>query len=231
MTRTGFHLPICLFVAVGILAGCTNSRQDANALTLARTFWESFQSSRRDPVPPDPALVNATVKSALASTDEPLALLSFDVNKSVALLRQIETNGPYRTWATYGSSERRSITTRGGVVTATRGLGFDLMSSSVGGLLEMVTQLEDGIAQQVLRYLDGENVVTEIEAYCAFTPGETETYSRGALRQQATRVDVFCKTETGRFSNYYLVGASGRILEARQWLGPELGFGLMQQLR
>lgn len=213
------------------LAACTNSRQDVNVLNFSKTLFDGIRAQGKEPVPTDPQLVQQVVSRGLTETDGPLALISFDKTKSVSLLRSIETNGPYRTWAAFGSSERRSITTREGVVTATRGLGFDMMSSSVNDLLRMVKTQEDGIARQVIRHLDGENIISETETYCAFTPGGAEAYDKGELQRETTRVDVFCKTETGSFNNHYLVDASGRIVEARQWLGPDLGFGTLQQLR
>lgn len=226
-------IPRLLFASLmlSLVVGCTNTRQDISTYRLVATLWEAVKSRGQTPVAPDRQLVDTQIEQALASTDEPLALISFDKNQTVALLRQIETNGPYRTWASYGSSERRSVTTRAGVVTATRGLGFDLMSSSVNGLLDMVTERRDGIERQLLRHLDGENIIEETEAYCAFTPDGTEPYSRGTLRQTTTRIDVFCKIDDGRFLNHYLVNEAGRIVEARQWLGPDLGFATFQALR
>ena len=150
---------------------------------------------------------------------------------SVAVLRVIETNGPYSTWAAWGTSERRSISTRGGVITSTRGLGSDLMSSSIDGLLGMVSRREDGVQRQVLRHLDGENKIEETPADCDVTPKSSENYAAGSLRLPVTRVDVYCKAEDAAFSNSYLVSPGGRIVESRTWLGEGLGYFTLSHLR
>jgi len=223
-------------LAVGLIAalvatGCTNTRQDVNVLSVAQTLIDARKSERQEATEIDERIVQAQVKKALQSERGPLALIRFEKTKSVAILRQIETNGAYRTWSTWGTIERRSISTRDGVITATRGLGSDLMSSEISGLLHMLTRLEDGIAQQTLRHLDGENIIAETVADCAFTPDRRETFTSGDLRLHATRIDVFCKTEEGSFSNVYLVNGSGRIVMSRQWLGDGIGYATIKALR
>lgn len=219
---------VALALVVG-LPGCTNTRQDVSVWDAAKTIW----NARKTPTAaaPDERLIALEVKRALESDPGPLMLMRFERNKTIAVLRRIETNGQYWTWTTWGRLERRSITTKRGVVTATRGLGWDLMLSDVDHLLAMVETLGDGIRQQKLRHLDGENRIVESVADCAFTPDEPERYTAGTLDQTAVRVDVFCKTASGSFNNYYLVSRSGQILQANQWLGPNLGHVTMWKLR
>ncbi|WP_306127340.1 YjbF family lipoprotein [Roseovarius sp. MMSF_3350] len=225
-----------LLFAVGFLAalsltGCTNTRQGVSLLTVGKTLIDSRRNQNQPRQQIADSVVQREVQRALQSGDGPFALMRIEETGSVAVLRVIETNGPYNTWAAWGTSERRSVSTRGGVITSTRGLGADLMSSSVNGLLGMLSRREDGIERQVLRHLDGENQIEETEAYCAFTPDGRQTYEGGALRLQVTRVDVFCKTDTGTFDNYYLVSDGGRIVEARTWLGEGLGYFTLSHLR
>ncbi|WP_135502872.1 YjbF family lipoprotein [Roseovarius aestuariivivens] len=232
MTRRKPHLyAIGFLVAVALTSGCTNKDQELPAASVIKTVLEQRRAKQEGVRKIDERLVQFQIKRALASGDEPLALMRISKTGSVALLRVIETNGPYRTWAAWGTTERRSVTTRGDVITATRGLGTDLMSSNVNGLLRMVTGLKDGIERQVLRHLDGENQIVETVADCAFTPDGPQSFSSGEIRTRVTRVDVFCKTETGRFNNYYLVSAGGRIVEAKTWLGDGLGYFTFSLLR
>lgn len=231
MTGKRLHLWAMGVVAALMVAGCTNTRQDINVLSVAQTLIDSREAARQGDQQIPENIVQSQVDLALKSESGPLALIRFDKTNSVAVLRQIETNGPYRTWSTWGTQERRSISTRDGVITSTRGLGSDLMSSDVRGLLRMVTGLEDGIASQVLRHLDGENQIVETRADCAFTPGNRDAFTSGGLSLQVTRVDVFCKTDAGSFQNAYKVGGNGRIVMARQWLGAGIGYATLQMLR
>ena len=225
-----------LLLAVGVLtalslAGCTNTRQGVSVLSVGKTLIDSRRAQGQAKKEIPDSVVQREIRRALSSSDGPFALMQIEGTGSVAVLRVIETNGPYRTWSAWGTSERRSVSTRGGVITSTRGLGTDLMSSSVNGLLGMLSRRQDGIERQVLRHLDGENQIEETEAYCALTPDGRQTYEGGALRLAVTRIDVFCKTDTGTFNNYYLVSDSGRIVEARTWLGEGLGYFTLSHLR
>ena len=231
MRRFKAHLFATGLLAAISLAACTNTRQDVSLTSVGKALIESKRDQRQGKQKIDERLVQFQVQRAFKATDGPLALMRISKTGSVALLRVIETNGPYRTWSAWGTTERRSITTRDGVITATRGLGTDLMSSTVSGLLGMVTRRNDGIERQILRHLDGENRIEETEAYCAFTPNGRQGFESGKLRLQVTRVDVFCKTDKGSFNNYYLVTQGGRIVESRTWLGEGLGYFTLSHLR
>lgn len=222
---------VAAVVAALVTTGCTNTRQDVSVVSIAKSIVETRKARRGGTQQIDDRIVQAEINRALAAQSGPLALIKFEKTGRLAILRQIETNGPYRTWSTWGSSERRSITTRGGVVTATRGLGNDLMSSSINDLLQKVMRLHDGTGQQILRHLSGEHTISETLADCAFTPEGRENFKSGNLNLTATRVDVFCKTETASFNNVYLVSGSGRIVSAKQWLGEGLGYATLRALR
>ena len=225
-----------LLFAIGLMSAmavtaCTNTREGVSVLSVGKTLIDSRRAQRESGRKIPDAVVQREIRRALSSSDGPFALMRIEGTGSVAVLRVIETNGPHSTWSAWGTSERRSVSTRGGVITSTRGLGTDLMSSSVSGLLGMLSRRKDGIEKQVLRHLDGENQIEETEAYCAFTPDQRQTYQGGALRLQVTRVDVFCKTDIGTFNNYYLVSDGGRIVESRTWLGEGLGYFVLSHLR
>jgi hypothetical protein len=160
-----------------------------------------------------------------------LALLHLKKTETTVVLRQIESNGPYRTWAAYGSAERRSLTTRGGIITATRGLGFDLMSSDVNGVLPLITQRQNGTAQRVQRYLNGENIIYEITAQCTVRRGPARVLNLGNKSQSTTEMVVSCTAPDQEFTNTYLVTRDGRILQARQWLSPAYGYAFIQRVR
>lgn len=223
-------LVACLVLVAVFVSGCTNTRQDVSLLSYTQQTLAALRTQGRA-TPPDPRLVEAAVSQALATTNGALALLRVDTNANVALLTEIERNGAYRTWAAFGTAERRSITSRAGVVTATRGLGGDLMSSSQGQLLELVSKRRAGQATLVLRHIGGEGSTDETLVTCTVRPNATELYQQGTLRQTVTRVTASCTTDMQQFDAYYLVTSAGRILEARQWLGPLLGMVTFQQLR
>lgn len=208
------------------LAGCGNQTDQGVFLKAARSgaLKKSGQGSN-----PNPAEIAAAVKVSLANTDAPVALVALEARNATAILTQIERNGAYVTWAT---PDRRSITTRGGVITATRGLGNDIMSSSLGSSLTMLSARKQGTAQRVMRFLDGENHTVELVLSCGYTKGAGKRLTAGELKNvAATEMTENCSANETRFTNTYLVDGRGRFVQSRQWLGPINGHMLIQLLR
>lgn len=217
---------LALLITLG-LSACSSNNNDLDSLTLVKGIF----SQQQKVTPSDPQVVTRNLTRALNKSDGPLALLYLKKTETTTVLRQIETNGAYRTWAAYGSSDRRNLTTKGGLITATRGLGFDLMSSDVDGVLRLITGRRNGTAKRVQRYLNGENIIYEITADCTVTRGPVQAYMLGIKNQNAIGVIENCKAPDYEFTNTYLVSDNGRILQAQQWLSPFYGHALILQLR
>ncbi len=208
------------------LAGCGNQTDQGVFLKAARSG--ALKKSGQGSVV-GPAEVAAAVQASLANTDAPIALVVLEGRNATAILTQIEQNGAYVTWAT---PDRRSITTRGGVVTATRGLGNDLMSSSLGESLALISGRKSGSAQRVMRNLDGENHTVELVLSCDYAKGGGKRLSAGELKNVATtQMTETCSSGETQFTNSYLVDGRGRIVQSRQWLNPTNGHMTIQLLR
>ncbi|WP_371224981.1 YjbF family lipoprotein [Roseovarius sp. 2305UL8-3] len=222
-------LPLTMALIAGLgLAGCSSGRSDVTSLTVAK----ALVAPKAAPAVQDPQQVAASVAEALNVLDGPLALATFEKTKNNVVLRQIETNGSYRTWTSWGSGERRSITTLNGTITATRGLRNDLMSSDVGQSLSLISARQSGTANRVQRYLDGENLIVAVQATCTITRGETTRVQVGEIDRMAVQMIERCQTGGGvNFSNIYSVDSSGRVLQSVQWLNDFYGVTVVQQLR
>ncbi len=214
-------------LATLVLSACSNNKSDLDSLDLVKGIFAPRQKAK----PTDPQAVARSLTSALTKTEGPLALLHLKKTETTTVLRQIETNGPYRTWAAYGSSERRSLTTKAGLITATRGLGFDLMSSDVNGVLPLISGRRNGTARRVQRYLNGENIIYEIAADCTVSRGPTQALKIGLNTRNVTEMVARCTTPEHEFTNTYQVTGDGRIVQARQWLSPAYGYAFIQQIR
>ncbi|MEZ5715393.1 MAG: YjbF family lipoprotein [Paracoccaceae bacterium] len=223
-----FRKAAALAAVVGLtaMAGCGNQTDQG---VVFKSVLSGVTGKNKPAAPMTPAETNAAIQSAMAGTDLPLALAQIETRKATAVLVNIETNGGYRTW---GTSDRRTITTRNGIVTATRGLGNDIMSSSVGGVEGLITARKAGQGSHALRFLDGENHTVELAAECQVTRGGSARVSGGALNDvAAVEMRESCSAGDQHFSNTYLVDARGRVLQSRQWLGPANGQIVLQILR
>lgn len=210
------------------LAACSSGREDVNALS----FVKSVTAPKAAPVVEDPAQVQAAVNEALNVLDGPLALATFEKTKNNVILRQIASNGPYRTWTSWSrDTERRSITTRNGMITATRGLRNDLMSSEIDETLSLVSSRSSGNANRVQRYLDGENQIVELRANCSVSRGGSTKVQVGAINRMTVEMIENCQAGDRSFRNIYRVDSQGRVVQSVQWLSDFYGLTVVQALR
>ena len=214
------------FSCFGLIA-CGNGRKDVNTLDLVKPLISRAPAPGVD----DPAQVGRAINQALESIDGPLALATFEKPRNNVVLRPIETNGAYRTWTSWGYSERRSVTTKNGVITATRGLREDLMSTDVDASLSLISSRQSGTATRVQRYLNGENQIVAIRASCSIERGETVQVQAGEIDRAAIQMTENCEAEGRTFKNTYLVDSNGRVVQSVQWLNDFYGRTVVQALR
>mgnify|MGYP001799984280 CR=1 FL=1 len=217
-----------------LLAACGNDDKRLDPKQVAGIIRQGVQD-RYNP-PPDrdkDALIEAASREALtlAPPEDPLASIRFDSVGSAAVLRRIETNGQHIVWAAWGSSDRKSIITKNGMITATRGLRKDLMSAEADAVLGLVRNLEEGDVPYTLRYLDGDFEVVEAKYTCTVSRGYDKTVALATGPTPALQMFSSCVSANRVFVDLFLVDYSGRIIEMRQWVGPILGFAYMAQLR
>jgi len=213
--------------ALALLAGCSGG--DRNNDTAGLTVLKGALTPKQEAQSPNAAQVAAAMQQSLQATDEPLAFVVLPKRQAITIMPRIETNGAY---VTHGTSDRRSLTLKHGMLTATRGFGEDLMSSEVDASLALVRGRKAGTVQRMQRYLDGENRTIVLETTCQITPGGTVRYQAGELDRPAVKVQEACQAQATRFTNSYQVdAATGRILQAQQWVSPMNGLAIIQQLR
>lgn len=121
--------------------------------------------------------------------------------------------GEHTTWRGLDGS---ALVTQNGLVTATFGLGFDLISADVSDTWSRLRRTRPGEATRIHRYLDGENQVVTRAFRC-----EVSFSKQGSQTYLATEA---CRGSDVSFVNTYDILRDGAILTSLQWIGPELGF-------
>lgn len=217
------RLGAALTAAALILSACGNGPNDKTA--LFKQIPTLFQK-KQDPAP----LTPQQIAQALTATDKPVQMYEIEDRKLQFLMLEIERNGPYQT---YGSSSRQVVNQRGGMITSTRGLGGDLMSSEVDSLLSAVRSRSGGSVQYDMRFLTPEDVTQVLRYLCDVRPGGPRAVAGGLVQTTGTVVTADCRNtdSTHSFTNTYVVANDGYILSARQWLGSFLGPVSTQALR
>lgn len=132
------------------------------------------------------------------------------------LIAQLESNdrasilvrkGENRDVETYFTPDNISISLQDGVLIATRGLGFDLMSADVSDTIAGLRS--GGRAVRIHRYLDGEDQIVIKSYICDY---------RGNANVTET-----CHGKDHTFENSYQMSA-GQVIASRQWIGPHNGY-------
>jgi Group 4 capsule polysaccharide lipoprotein gfcB, YjbF len=134
-------------------------------------------------------------------------------------------NGGY---VTYASQFRQTLTMRNAQVTASRGLGWDLLSATSSQPDPLVTPIPPASwPAMVTRTYEfpADSAQGEIVRYqCRFEPGEMREIAILGERRRGVEITEVCSNEGGSFENLHLVEPStGTIWRTIQWLGPEQG--------
>ena len=208
------------------LAGCSNdaTRVDYGQIAqgVAAQLGVALPFGRSSPAVTqglaDPALV-------LAQTNAPVTLVRPANGTAPFYMVGVRDNGP---WRTYATGTRQTLVLRQGLVTATRGLGRDLMASEADQTLALLRSGKPGKARRVMQVLDGEDHTREIALDCTLAvEGQTRTAS--GLRGRAMTED--CAAGDLRFRNSYVVDAAGTVIQSHQWLPTLVGPLSLEVLR
>jgi hypothetical protein len=130
-----------------------------------------------------------------------------------ARLGPVARTGDVTVWQTLDGI---TLSMRQGLLVATRGLGDDLMSAEVDGVLALLRGAAgEGPVPHIRSRLDGEDR-TEFRSYqCKRDAGVPDAGLR--------RVEVLCISPQDRFTNTYWLNSAGAVIRSRQWISPALG--------
>lgn len=207
--------------ALVLLASC-GSQQTERVISI-----DLLRNILRRPAPVAQVSLGA-IQNAVSKTSEPLELAVREDEKGWAFYVAIGSNAGFDT---YGNDQRQTMTLRRGIVTATRGLGDDLMSSDISQTAALIAARRAGQGTRIMRFLDGEDQTREIVMTCSVTRGDAAPVALGEVNTTATAMTETCRSGSRTITNTFLVDASGRSLGSRQWLSEMNGYMLFQTLR
>ena len=217
------------------LGACSSGDESFSTVDMTKRLVNSYKEARQptQPIAPPDLRLALETKVALETADPgaPLATVTFKTLGVATVLRIIETNRAHLTWAAYGTADRRYIVTKQGFITATRRIARDLMSAHVDEVAALVSARQEGAAQYTQRYLDGNHKIAEETYSCEITRGYDQTVPLPDRTVPVLQMFSSCISEERQFVDLFLVDASGKVIESRQWVGPGLGFAVMKHLR
>lgn len=213
MTRISLILVLAATLALG---ACGTERQNPLRGALGNALK---QLTNRQP---KQVLTTADIRARLtpelrAQIGRPVLIVELPKLKVAAGVIEVAQNGGHVTWF---AEDGVGLSTRSGLLTSTRGLGFDLMSADVAGPLSVITGRGTGQALRVHRYLDGEDQEYAIRFTCTY------------VRRQ-TLVSESCDAEGKQhqglvIQNRYWLTKAGKIWRSEQWAGARNGYMLIE---
>ncbi|MGH1577912.1 YjbF family lipoprotein [Planktotalea sp.] len=202
-----FSIALLLSLAV---AGCGSERSGISGVAFG-ALKDAFSRNKQPP------LTTAILRSRLtpevrAELGGPLLIMELPKQKVAAVVVYSTQNGGHVTWL---APDRTAVYTKGGVLTGTRGVGFDLMSSHVDGPLSIITGSGTGLATRVQNYLDGENQEVSIRFECQYVGSKLY-------------VSETCEAKDLKIENHYWLNKDRTIQSSRQWVGERNGYMLIE---
>lgn len=216
MMRIRFNA-LALGAALLLSAGCTATDNGPGAAVIG-TDPAMLRLFKRDPRH-NPAL--AVREEALARAGAPTLIAQIENRAARGTLVEVQSREGVTAYLSAGGS---LITLDRGFLTATRGLGGDLMSSEQARVIPMVLAGREGAAERTFRHLDGDDRLVSERFVCRVeNRGRREIIARDGRTVQTSLMAEICLSETGELRNLYWVGGDGHLVQSRQWAGALLG--------
>lgn len=136
-----------------------------------------------------------------------------------ATLAPVARRQDYTIWQTLDGI---TLTLRHGLLTATRGLGNDLMSADVANNLAMLSgTMGSKYYPHIRSYLDGEDR-TLFRAYqCRQSSQRESRIMIDGTSHLLRQIEESCVSPDHKFSNVYWLDRGGVVLKSRQWVSSK----------
>lgn len=215
-----------------VLAGCGNDTSKTEGTAITRNVLRGVVAKLSGPKGNATAAPQVTddqlAAAGLASFPAPLMLAKIEAQGATTLIGLYGQNGAMRT---YAAPNEQSIILRDGMLAGTRGLGHDLMSAETTAAALVIRSRKAGHAEKIQRYLDGEGREGQLPLSCDIRPAGAQSYDLAGKVFSGTQMLETCTGLGLTVESSYLVTALGDIVASRQWIGPAVGYVVLQTVR
>lgn len=221
------HQLVFAIALTALLSAC-GTQSDTPLSRFSLGLWENVsRPSGNADQPSGPVIVQESApvltRAALQELGEPLILVVLESTQQAAILRQTQTHNGYTSWITVDGA---SIVMRNGLLTATRGLGADLMSADVSDTENLLRHLREGQADRLYVTLDAQFQERTERFTCQISAHGTERIDILGTEFTARHMRETCTGSDKRFVNAYWMDARGQFLRTRQWVGQSVAQNL-----
>jgi group 4 capsule polysaccharide lipoprotein GfcB/YjbF len=217
---------VAIFAAFLIVAGCASKDSDTALKDTLKGAFKSF-GKKTDNLAQTRAIARMSRTDLIGTSTNPLILLFIELSQQYASLAQVSQNGQY---AVFFSSDQKSLTFSKGLLTATRGLGPDLMSLDVADTREALQKRMRGAVSttRVHRQMNAENAMVTTIFSCKLSYLRSERVISVNTVFQLEKYEEACVSKADpnlTYTNtYWLDGPTRVIWKSRQWMNALIGY-------
>lgn len=212
-----------------LLAACSSSDRSAEGQGVAFVRIVKDQvAQRRAAAAPKANTAVLLTRAQLAGISDPLIRARVENTSQFTLLYVAQTNGASQVWL---SPDNASVTMRSGLMTQTRGLGYDVYSVSAPQMLNLLEGRGTvGPGKRTHRMMDGSNSITPVPYDCVISDLGAKNLVVLERKFNARHFREECANESVQFINDYWQDTSGVMRASRQWISPEFGYIFTERL-
>lgn len=199
-----------------VFAACSNTGN--SEISVAKSVWERIKSIGE--APEVPSGKSTPTREQITKLNVAMIQMNLVGEDVYPIMVPTHKNGTY---VTYANKFRQSLTLRESQITATRGLGTDLISASSSGNdpLKRLTPPNRWPAsvQREYRFAGGPN--GRIENYtCKFSKGPSRQIAIAGTPFNVIGFVENCAGKNGQFQNLYAADVkTGRVWQSQQYVG------------
>jgi hypothetical protein len=207
------RFPVIAALACTLALGACGTASDNPLRATVFANLKQLVSKKGDQQVLTTAILRARLTSEVrASLGASVLIAELPNQKVAAVVLAVAQNGGVTTWQ---AGDGVAVNTKAGLLLSTRGVGFDLMSSSVDGPLAMIKGRGTGTAVREHRHLDGEDQLVLTRFECTY------------LHSKDTVLES-CANKNLTIENQYWLDRSGDIWRSKQWSGARNGYMLLE---
>lgn len=212
---------IAALVGLTALAGCGNDKESLSGFESFKTMAKSAVASAGSKETVAPKVSRAMVDQIAA----PVRAVTLEKRNQQALMVEIARNNGVETWS---SVDKVTISVRNGVLVATRGLGDDLMAASAQH--PVLRNSADGGTRRTYSLLNGADQMVRVSADCVAKSEGVQAIEIVEKTYNLNKVVELCTLGREQFTNIYWLDSSGSIRKSRQWVSPNVGSIIIEDL-
>jgi hypothetical protein len=212
-------------MAAVLVGGCGSEPNPAGALLKSAVEELGGGEEAGAQAGPAPGSAPSLTRVQIEAAGAPMIRIRLENENAVSLMTAQARNGPY---TTYLSKFVQSLTLQGTLVTASRGMGYDLLSVDARASDPLVTPrpLAEWPArvQRVYRFPGNGPRGVPMLVTCVYRPGEALSIDIVEVTYAGRQVEEICESDTVSFVNdLFVEDETGFVRRSFQWLGPQQG--------